>query len=200
MRPLRPRRDGTSEDAKDLALLPALPLNHGSSIRDAHPPQSNKSYATTKPRTAEETIDLTRRAVEDGLQETQRSLAGNEAVDDVVRPKLTIDLGYSNIDLIPESVVDIIKSEVERLDYPIFIIDCSYRSATGYCLCRYWRNTHADFPADYPSRITISIIFLPDSQNAVIYVTSTFEQTISLCFRKQYVHESGSGIHFIHEC
>ncbi|KAL3468323.1 RAM signaling pathway protein-domain-containing protein [Aspergillus heterothallicus] len=63
----------------------------------------------------EETIELARRAVENGIQETKRSLAGSEAVSDVVKPKLTIDLGHSNISRIPESVVDAIKDEVERL-------------------------------------------------------------------------------------
>lgn len=64
--------------------------------------------------TPEETIELTREAVNNGIQETKRSLAGNEAVSDVVRPKLTIDLGHSRIAQIPEGVVDIIKDEVER--------------------------------------------------------------------------------------
>lgn len=64
--------------------------------------------------TTEETIELARRAVENGIQETKRSLAGSEAVTDVVKPKLTIDLGHSNISRIPESVVDTIKDEVER--------------------------------------------------------------------------------------
>ncbi|KAL5342573.1 RAM signaling pathway protein-domain-containing protein [Aspergillus crustosus] len=63
----------------------------------------------------EETIQLARRAVENGIQETKRSLAGSEAVSDVVKPKLTIDLGHSNISRIPEPVVDVIKDEVERL-------------------------------------------------------------------------------------
>lgn len=62
----------------------------------------------------EETIELARRAVENGIQETKRSLAGSEAVSDVVKPKLTIDLGHSNIVRLPEAVVDIIKDEVER--------------------------------------------------------------------------------------
>lgn len=62
----------------------------------------------------EETLELARRAVKDGIQETKRSLAGNEAVTDVVKPKLTVDLGHSNIVRIPEAVVDLIKDEVER--------------------------------------------------------------------------------------
>jgi hypothetical protein len=80
---------------------------------------SNSSYRKPiGPRqlTQEETIELTRRAVENGLLETKRSLAGSEPVSDVVRPKLTIDLGHSNIVRIPEAVVDIIKDEVERYD------------------------------------------------------------------------------------
>lgn len=62
----------------------------------------------------DDTIELARRAVENGIQETKRSLAGSEAVSDVVKPKLTIDLGHSNIVRIPEAVVDAIKDEVER--------------------------------------------------------------------------------------
>jgi hypothetical protein len=62
----------------------------------------------------EETIELARCAVESGIQDTKRSLAGSEAVTDVVKPKLTIDLGHSHIVRIPEPVVDIVKEEVER--------------------------------------------------------------------------------------
>ncbi|KAJ5812193.1 hypothetical protein N7474_008494 [Penicillium riverlandense] len=63
----------------------------------------------------DETIDLVRRTVETGIQDTKRSLAGSEAVSQVVKPKLTIDLGHSRIVRIPEPVVDIIKDEVERI-------------------------------------------------------------------------------------
>lgn len=73
-----------------------------------------KSSGGPRALTAEETIQLARRAVDNGIQETKRSLAGSEAVGDVVKPKLTIDLGHSNIDRIPEPVVDVIKDEVER--------------------------------------------------------------------------------------
>lgn len=62
-------------------------------------------------------MELARRAVENGLRETKRSLAGSEDVSDAVKPKLTIDLGYSNIVRIPEPVVDIIKDEVERYGF-----------------------------------------------------------------------------------
>ncbi|EKV19696.1 Cell morphogenesis protein Sog2, putative [Penicillium digitatum] len=75
------------------------------------------SKQPTGPKTLspEETIELARNAVESGIQDTKRSLAGSEAVTDVVKPKLTIDLGHSHIARIPEPVVDLIKDEVERL-------------------------------------------------------------------------------------
>ncbi|KAL4809023.1 RAM signaling pathway protein-domain-containing protein [Aspergillus unguis] len=75
----------------------------------------SKPARSREPLTPDETIQLARRAVENGIQETKRSLAGSEAVGDVVKPKLTIDLGHSNISRIPEPVVDAIKDEVERL-------------------------------------------------------------------------------------
>ncbi|PYH95187.1 cell morphogenesis protein Sog2 [Aspergillus ellipticus CBS 707.79] len=74
-----------------------------------------KHQTGTRILTPDETIELARRAVENGIQETKRSLAGSEAVSDVVKPKLTIDLGHANIARIPEAVVDTIKDEVERL-------------------------------------------------------------------------------------
>ncbi|KAI9367917.1 RAM signaling pathway protein-domain-containing protein [Aspergillus egyptiacus] len=74
-----------------------------------------KSLSGPRTLSKEETIELARRAVEIGIQETKRSLAGSEAVSDVVKPKLTIDLGHSYISRIPETVVDVIKDEVERL-------------------------------------------------------------------------------------
>ena len=84
---------------------------------------SNKNHAALS---QEETIELTRKAVENGIQETKRSLAGNEAVSDMVRPKLTIDLGHSHIFRIPELVVDIIKDEVER--YGLFAAERRQRA------------------------------------------------------------------------
>ncbi|KAI9872684.1 MAG: RAM signaling network component, partial [Pleopsidium flavum] len=62
-----------------------------------------------------EVIDLARSAVENGRQETKRSLAGTEGVSEAVELKLTIDLGHQNIQDIPKEVVSIIKDEVARL-------------------------------------------------------------------------------------
>lgn len=85
----------------------------GTALGEA-PGNANKQPAGPKPLTPEETIELARNAVDSGIQDTKRSLAGSEAVTDVVKPKLTIDLGHSNINRIPEPVVDLIKDEVER--------------------------------------------------------------------------------------
>lgn len=85
----------------------------GTALGEA-PASASKQPAGPKPLTPEETIELARTAVESGIQDTKRSLAGSEAVTDVVKPKLTIDLGHSNIIRIPEPVVDLIKDEVER--------------------------------------------------------------------------------------
>ncbi|OAL30303.1 hypothetical protein AYO20_08781 [Fonsecaea nubica] len=82
----------------------------------------------------EDTTELFRRKVADARQDTEHALAGSEAVSDVVKPKLTLDLGHSNIARLPESVVDLIKTEVERLSLshnqiwhiPLRFSECSH--------------------------------------------------------------------------
>ena len=66
----------------------------------------------------EETVQLVYQKVETTFQETKLSLVGSEAVSDVVKPKLAIDLGHSNIAWISEAVVDIIKDDVETYVVP----------------------------------------------------------------------------------
>jgi Leucine-rich repeat (LRR) protein len=63
----------------------------------------------------EDTTELFRRKVADARQDTEHALAGSEAVSEAVKPKLTLDMGHSSIARLPESVVDLIKAEVERL-------------------------------------------------------------------------------------
>lgn len=62
----------------------------------------------------EEILRLARRAVENGLEETKLSLGNSDSMDDSVLPKLTINLGHSNIGSIPEPMIDLIKDEVAR--------------------------------------------------------------------------------------
>lgn len=51
---------------------------------------------------------------ETARQSIRQSLAGNERIGDVVRPKLTIDLSRQFLEVIPEEVVEILKDDVER--------------------------------------------------------------------------------------
>lgn len=131
----RSYRGETDEDegergSTDSLVPPPLSYNDGSprteedgsrpgTAMSDHPGSGGKHSSNQKLLTHEETIELARRAVESGIQDTKRSLAGSEAVTDVVKPKLTIDLGHSHIVRIPEPVVDIIKDEVERYVYTL---------------------------------------------------------------------------------
>jgi len=63
--------------------------------------------------TLEETIELFRKTLEEARENTMDGLPDNEEAE--FRPKLTLDLGHSKIARVPENVVDLIKSEVERL-------------------------------------------------------------------------------------
>jgi hypothetical protein len=63
--------------------------------------------------TLEETTELFRKTLEEARQNTVDGLPDNEEA--AFRPKLTLDLGHSKIPRVPENVVDLIKSEVERL-------------------------------------------------------------------------------------
>jgi hypothetical protein len=128
------RDEGGEEDGIRTTLDTnySVPLSNGFSNHEDEMIQSNKASAecsslnggekhvSPKQLTPEETIELTRKAVENGLQETKRSLAGNEVVGDMMRPKLTIDLGHSHIARVPDAVVDLIKDEVERYD-PFYV-------------------------------------------------------------------------------
>lgn len=82
---------------------------------DMPPSEDPVELIKSDPLTPEETIELFCQKVTDAQQDTQNALAGNEDVNEAVRPKLTLDLGHSNITRLPEPVVDLIKVEVERL-------------------------------------------------------------------------------------
>ena len=80
--------------------------------------QETKSYharADGALLSSDRTTDLFRSKIEDARRDTDNVFEGNEAVGQAVKPKLTLDLGYSNMARLPESVVDLIKAEVERL-------------------------------------------------------------------------------------
>lgn len=110
VRPLRSYRADTNGDPNETSYQ--FPPSHAVA-REEPPPRSHRT-ALSRLLTVEEINIRAQRAVDTGIQETKRSLAGSEDVERVVRPKLTIDLGHSNIGVVPESMVDIIKDEVAR--------------------------------------------------------------------------------------
>jgi hypothetical protein len=119
----------------DTRLRTDIPPSKRTDNADADTPNRDGATTPVKPDllTLEETIELFRQKVTDAQQDTQNALAGSEDVSDVVRPKLTLDLGHSKIARLPESVVDLIKIEVERLSLshnqiwhiPLRFADCS---------------------------------------------------------------------------
>lgn len=97
-------------------------------------PDVDASKKETPLLSLDETTELFRSKVEDARQDTQHALDGGEEVSAAVKPKLTLDLGHSNIARLPESVVDLIKAEVERLSLshnqiwhiPLRFSECSH--------------------------------------------------------------------------
>lgn len=65
--------------------------------------------------TADQTINLFTRKIEDARKETQHVLAGTEDVSSALKPTLTIDLGRTRIERLPDAVIDLIIADVERL-------------------------------------------------------------------------------------
>ena len=87
-------------------------------LDDSPPRAEDKVYqastfemATLSP---EETTDLFKRKIANAQQDTDQHL-DSQGVTTVMKPKLTLDLGHCNIARLPETVVDLIKDEVDRL-------------------------------------------------------------------------------------
>jgi Leucine-rich repeat (LRR) protein len=62
----------------------------------------------------EETAELFRAKLAEAQQHNEQAL-DKEGVNDVLKPKITLDLGHSSIQRLPEAVIDLIKDEVDRL-------------------------------------------------------------------------------------
>ena len=62
----------------------------------------------------EETTELFKHKIANAQQDTDQHL-DSQGVTAVMKPKLTLDLGHCNIARLPETVVDLIKHEVDRL-------------------------------------------------------------------------------------
>ncbi|GES62577.1 cell morphogenesis protein Sog2 [Aspergillus terreus] len=129
----------------------------------------------------DDTIELARRAVENGIQETKRSLAGSEAVSDVVKPKLTIDLGHSNIVRIPEAVVDAIKDEVERLSLSnnhLFHIPYRFAECSHLRYLNIRANNFREFPKGVYKLPLLEILDL--SRNKISHLPEEIKKLTSL--------------------
>jgi hypothetical protein len=86
--------------------VPSNPSASSSTIRYA-PPQPAIS--------ASQVVALAEDAMKAARGETQRSVAGGDAVaSGDLKPGVTIDLGHKYIAKIPDEMVDIIKDEIER--------------------------------------------------------------------------------------
>lgn len=96
--------------------LPLRPDDHERiSQAETMTPDDILTPGRADPLSLEETVELFRRKVTDAQQDTRTAFAGSENVSEAVRPKLTLDMGHSKIARLPETVVDLIKVEVERL-------------------------------------------------------------------------------------
>ncbi|KPI41633.1 Leucine-rich repeat-containing protein sog2 [Cyphellophora attinorum] len=83
------------------------------------PPRRQRDEKTTPttlptPLGIEDTIALFKKRLEAAQQHNDQVLE-SEGVTDVVKPKLTLDIGHSNLARLPEAVVDVIKDHVDRL-------------------------------------------------------------------------------------
>jgi Leucine-rich repeat (LRR) protein len=102
--------------------------------RQDEQPDLGASKQETPLLSLDETTELFRNKVDDARQDTEHALDSGEQVSAAVKPKLTLDLGHSNIARLPESVVDLIKAEVERLSLshnqiwhiPLRFSECSH--------------------------------------------------------------------------
>lgn len=126
MRMGRPFRNDDAETPRAVSENGRMnnpPADPVQTMDDSPPPKLDQGSAAATPirsesslLSLEDTTELFRSKVADARQDTEHALAaGGEVVSDAVKPKLTLDLGHSSIARLPESVVDLIKAEVERL-------------------------------------------------------------------------------------
>ncbi|KAK5090011.1 RAM signaling network component [Lithohypha guttulata] len=77
------------------------------------PSKSNQEKADCL--SAEQTIELFKRKIDEARNETQHVFSSSETVSDALKPTLTIDLGRARIERLPDAIVDLIIADVERL-------------------------------------------------------------------------------------
>ncbi|OBT56344.1 hypothetical protein VE04_02464, partial [Pseudogymnoascus sp. 24MN13] len=76
---------------------------------------SDGSMFTSNPISTAQVVALAREAMQNALEENQTKSGGTAGITNELKPGITIDMSHKNIQRFPEEVVDIIKSELERL-------------------------------------------------------------------------------------
>ncbi|KAI1988087.1 RAM signaling network component [Ophidiomyces ophidiicola] len=182
LRPSRTVRGDNPEDTKEQqSYTSGSASNLGPPVRGDTPPARANRPPPSKVLSREETLRLARCAVENGLQETKRSLAGSEAVGDVVRPKLTIDLGHKSISWVPDEIVDIIKDEVARLSLSNNYID-RIPSRFQECVHLRYLNIRANGFTEFPKGVfSLSFLEILDlSRNKIATIPGEIRNLTSL--------------------
>ncbi|CAK7263795.1 RAM signaling network component [Sporothrix epigloea] len=92
-----------------------------------------RKLTTSTALSAGEVIALAREAMKDALQHADQQAGDDGDIDNELKPGLTIDLSYKNIQKLPEEVVDIVMNKLERLalshnelsSFPARFAECS---------------------------------------------------------------------------
>ncbi|KAK2749604.1 RAM signaling network component [Myotisia sp. PD_48] len=172
--------DASSDSSKAETRTQATSASHGQPLHEEAALRQIKA-PPTRLLPEKSIIELARCAFESGLQDTKRSLGGGQEVDDVVRLKLTIDLGYANIGCIPDAVIDIIKDEVARLSLSNNYID-QIPSRFSECTHLRYLNIRANNFTEFPPAVyNLSFLEILDlSRNKIAIIPEDIRDLTSL--------------------
>ncbi|OBT65270.1 hypothetical protein VE03_04655 [Pseudogymnoascus sp. 23342-1-I1] len=76
---------------------------------------SDGSMFISNPTSTAQVVALVKQAMQNALEENQTKSGGTSGITNEMKPGITIDMSHKKIQRFPEEVVDIIKSELERL-------------------------------------------------------------------------------------
>lgn len=131
--------------------------------------------------TAEQTIELFTKKIEEARSEARNIFSGSESVSSAIKPTLTIDLGRARIERLPDAIVDLIIVDVERLSLshnllryiPVRITDCSQ--------LRYLNIRSNDFKEIPPSLYSMPLLEILDvSKNKITSISPEIKRLESL--------------------
>ena len=131
--------------------------------------------------TADQTIELFTKKIEEARNETQHVFSGSQDVSDAIKPTLTIDLGRARIERLPDAIIDLIITDVERLSLshnflryiPSRIADCTQ--------LRYLNIRSNDFKEIPPSVYRMPLLEILDvSKNKIMNIPPEIKNLESL--------------------